>query len=91
MKTAKDLTLQERRDFKALADLGFLYSETLRKMPKDLSALYKQYFSNPAYKAITAAHANRLSSVSLAIAKGYTAQERNAYLEEKKKSNVNKI
>jgi len=77
------LTEDQIKYLNEIASLGFFYEESIRKMPPELADLYRPYYGRKAMRSITRNLVKSFSSISLAIAKGYTPEERKQYLASK--------
>jgi len=77
------ITDKEKKQLEQIAQVGFAYAEMLSAIPVHLSTRYNAYYLHKGARNRTKFWAQSFSSISLAIAKGYSAEQRAKYLAEK--------
>lgn len=80
------LSEETKQGIKAVSDAGFLFVKALEAMPKEVSDLYKPYFTkNKDPKAFIMHLTKSFAGVGLAIVKGFSPEERAAYIRQQRK------
>lgn len=73
----------EKESLERLAQVGFAYVKLLESIPDETSIKYQPFFKRRGTRNRMAGLIRAFSSISLAIAKGYSAEERAAYISRK--------
>lgn len=79
------LTAEEIQSLEALSAQGFLFISLLKGMPPEISKRYADYYGHRGARNATQYAVNRFCGITLALIKGYSAEEREAYLKTKRK------
>jgi len=82
-KGKEDISAEEKKELEKLAQLGFVFSEGLRAMPPHVRDKFTGHFKHRGERSRIAGRVWNFSSVILAVVKGYTPEQRRAYLETK--------
>lgn len=78
------ISKEQKSQLELVARTGFAFMTMLEAMPDEISILYSPYFKRRGARKNTKRIVAKFSSVTLAIAKGHSAEDREKYLAKKK-------
>lgn len=80
------LSQEQKEELDRIAKFGFSFVEMLNAIPQEIKDMYDPYFKKRGRVWYARKLALEFSSVTLAITKGFSPEERTRHLAEKKKA-----